>query len=151
MVQGNVGSDEDWEIGVSLETPEKVRKLQKALHAKAKGAPDYRFYLLYDKVYRADILEFAYRLSEAKGGSPGVDGQTFADIEAYGAQRWLGELAEAYRVVDTHTRQRLRQWLRAKHKTPGRGTSRFPDEYLYETVGLVRLELRTRNFPWAKA
>jgi len=85
------------EIGVSLTTPEKVRKLQKALHAKAKGSPGYRFYLLYDKVYRADILEYAYRCCKANGGAAGVDGQRFADIEAHGEERWLGELADDLR------------------------------------------------------
>lgn len=63
----------------------------------------------------------------------------------------LGPVSKAYRAVDAYARQRLRQWLRAKHKVRGRGTSRFSDTYLYETLGLARLELRTRNFPWAKA
>jgi len=77
-----------------LGTPPSVRKLQKALHAKAKESPCYRFYTLYDKVYRSDVLEFAYRRCRAKGGAPGVDGQTFEDIEQYGVKRWLGELAQ---------------------------------------------------------
>jgi group II intron reverse transcriptase/maturase len=64
------------------------------LHAKAKQSPDYRFYSLYDKVYRPDVLIHAYALCRAKGGEPGVDGQRFADIEAYGLQTWLGELAQ---------------------------------------------------------
>jgi hypothetical protein len=63
----------------------------------------------------------------------------------------LGPVSKAYRAVDAHARYRLRQWLRGKHKVPGAGTSRFPDEYLYGELGLVRLELRTRSFPWAKA
>jgi group II intron reverse transcriptase/maturase len=67
------------------------------LHAKAKGAPDYRFYVLYDKVYRADVLAFAYRCCRANGGAAGVDGQTFEDIESYGLDRWLGEVTEALR------------------------------------------------------
>jgi hypothetical protein len=70
----------------NLETPPSVRKLQTALHAKAKAEPEYRFYLLYDKVYRADILSFAYARCKANGGAAGVDGQTFEDIEAYGSQ-----------------------------------------------------------------
>jgi len=78
---------------MSLEPPEKVRKLQAALHAKAKGSPGYRFYLLYDKLYREDILGFAYRLCAANGGAAGVDGQDFADIESQGREAWLGELA----------------------------------------------------------
>ena len=78
---------------MSLPPPPKVQKLQEALHAKAKGAPGYRFYALYDKVNRRDILEWAYARCRANGGAPGVDGQTFADIEAYGLDRWLDELA----------------------------------------------------------
>ena len=80
-----------------LVPPEKVEKLQTALRTKAKQSPGYRFYALYDKVYRADVLHYAYRLCRANDGSPGVDGQTFADIEDYGEDRWLGELAEELR------------------------------------------------------
>ena len=72
---------------MSLATPQKVRKLQRALHAKAKESPGYRFYLLYDKLYRADTLTHAYRMCKANGGAPGVDGQNFANIEAYGLER----------------------------------------------------------------
>ena len=79
---------------MSLPPPPKVRKLQEALHAKAKGSPSYRFYALYDKVYREDILEHAYRCCKANRGAAGVDGQSFADIEAYGRGRWLDELAK---------------------------------------------------------
>ena len=70
-----------------LEPPVSVQKLQTALQAKAKGSPGYRFYLLYDKVYRKDVLDYAYRCCRANGGAPGVDGQNFADIEAYGMER----------------------------------------------------------------
>jgi hypothetical protein len=63
----------------------------------------------------------------------------------------LGPVSKAYRSVDSHTRRRLRQWLCAKHKVQGRGTSRFPDEYLYRELGLVRLDVRTRGLPWANA
>jgi RNA-directed DNA polymerase len=77
---------------VSLTPPPKVQKLQTTLHAKAKEAPGYRFYRLYDKVYRRDILEFAYLRCRSNDGAPGVDGQTFDDIEAYGRDRWLDEL-----------------------------------------------------------
>jgi len=82
---------------MGLATPETVRNLQAALHAKAKGSPSFRFYSLYDKLFRADILTHAYATSKANGGSSGVDGQTFEDIEAYGLERWLGELAEELR------------------------------------------------------
>lgn len=82
---------------MSLEPPEKVRKLQTALHAKAKGSPSYRFYLLYDKLYREDILEYAYRCCAANGGAAGVDGQRFEDIESQGRKGWLDELAQELR------------------------------------------------------
>jgi group II intron reverse transcriptase/maturase len=68
-----------------------------ALHAKAKAEPGYRFYALYDKIYREDILARAYAQCRSNKGAPGVDGQDFADIEAYGEGRWLGELALALR------------------------------------------------------
>jgi len=79
---------------VSLTTPASVQKLQTALHGKAKESPDFRFYALYDKVYRKDVLAFAYECCKANGGAAGVDGQTFEDIEAYGIERWLDELAQ---------------------------------------------------------
>ena len=78
---------------MSLTTPEKIRTLQKKLYVKAKREPRFRFYLLYDKVYRADILEHAYRLCRANGGVAGVDGVRFEDIEAAGLESWLRELA----------------------------------------------------------
>lgn len=77
-----------------LSTPNKVRELRAALHAKAKGSPGYRFYSLYDKVYRADVLAEAYRRCRANGGAAGTDGQRFEDIKEYGEERWLGELAQ---------------------------------------------------------
>jgi hypothetical protein len=79
---------------MSLTTPFSVQKLQTALHAKAKESPDFRFYALYDKVYRKDVLAFAYERCKANGGAAGVDGQSFEDIEAYGRERWLDELAQ---------------------------------------------------------
>ena len=85
------------EIGVGLATPQTVQKLQAALHAKAKGSPNFRFYSLYDKLFRADVLAHAYAACKANQGVAGVDGQTFADIESYGLDRWLGELAEELR------------------------------------------------------
>jgi group II intron reverse transcriptase/maturase len=79
---------------MSLTPPEKVGKLQTALHAKAKASPTYRFYALYDKMYREDVLAHAYLRCKANKGAAGVDGQTFEDIEAYGERRWLEELAK---------------------------------------------------------
>lgn len=68
-------------------TPERVGKLQAALHAKAKETPEYRFYALYDKPCREDALTYAYRCCRANGGAWGIDGQGFADIESYGLWR----------------------------------------------------------------
>jgi RNA-directed DNA polymerase len=82
---------------MNLTTPSSVQKLQTALHDKAKEAPNFRFYALYDKVYRRDVLAFAYACCQANGGVAGVDGQTFEDIEAYGVERWLDELAQELR------------------------------------------------------
>jgi RNA-directed DNA polymerase len=82
---------------VSLTTPEKIRTLQRKLYAKAKAEPAFRFYRLYDKIWRADILAHAYALAEANGGAPGVDGVTFAEIEAAGLEGWLAKLAEELR------------------------------------------------------
>jgi RNA-directed DNA polymerase len=81
----------------NLSTPKSVQKLQNALHAKAKAEAGYRFYALYDKISRDDILAHAYAQCRSNKGAPGVDGQDFADIDAYGVQRWLGELALALR------------------------------------------------------
>ena len=81
----------------NLSTPKTVQKLQKALHAKAKAEGGYRFYALYDKISRGDILAYAFAQCRSNKGAPGVDGQDFADIETYGVERWLGELALALR------------------------------------------------------
>lgn len=83
---------------MSLPTLPTVQKLQAALHAKAKGDSKFRFYALYDKVYRQDVLWSALRRCRNNGGKPGIDGQTFADIEQYGEQKWLEELAEKLRT-----------------------------------------------------
>jgi group II intron reverse transcriptase/maturase len=78
-------------------TARSVQKLQTALHTKAKAEAGYRFYALYDKISREDILAHAYAQCRSNKGAPGVDGQDFADVEAYGVERWLGELALALR------------------------------------------------------
>ena len=96
---------------MSLQTPETVRKLQETLHAKAKESPDFRFYALYDKVYRADVLEFAFRRCRLNGGVAGVDGERFEDIEAYGVERWLGELTEELREKTYRPQAVLRVWI----------------------------------------
>ena len=82
---------------MSLATPEKIRTLQRKLYIKAKAEQNFRFYQLYDKVWRADILAHAYRQARANAGAAGVDGVTFAMIEAAGAEAWLSGLGEDLR------------------------------------------------------
>jgi hypothetical protein len=79
---------------MSLETPDKIRNLQRKLYCKAKAEPAFRFYLLYDKICREDILRHAYALARANAGAPGVDGVTFAQIDAYGVDAWLAGVRE---------------------------------------------------------
>ncbi len=102
---------------MSLKTPEAIRRLQRKLYRKAKDEPNYRFYLLYDKLYRADILAHAYELAQANRGAPGVDGQTFAEIEAAGREKWLTELRK-----ELHTKTYQPQPVRrVKIPKPGGG------------------------------
>jgi RNA-directed DNA polymerase len=79
---------------MSLETPDKIRTLQRKLYCKAKAEPAFRFYLLYDKICREDILHHAYALARANAGAPGVDGVTFKQIDALGVEAWLAGLRE---------------------------------------------------------
>src|SRR5438034_1980826 len=79
---------------MSLTTPFSVQKLQTAMHAKAKESPNFRFHALYDKVYRKDVLVYAYERCQANGGAAGVDNQTFENIEAHSRERWLDELTQ---------------------------------------------------------
>src|SRR5262245_37372946 len=79
---------------MSLATPEKIRSLQRKLYCKAKAEPAFRFYVLYDKICREDILRHAYGLARANAGAPGVDGVSFAQIEERGLEAWLAGLRE---------------------------------------------------------
>ena len=96
---------------MSLATPASVQKLQTALHAKAKESPSFRFYALYDKVYRKDVLTYAYECCRANGGAAGVDGQRFEDIEAWsramvgrtGARAEESNLSTTVRAAGVHT------------------------------------------------
>jgi RNA-directed DNA polymerase len=93
---------------MSLTTPEKIGSLQRKLYSKAKAEPAYRFYLLYDKIYRPDILEHAYALARQNDGAPGVDGVTFEMIEASGKEGWLAALREDL-VLKTYRPQPVRR------------------------------------------
>ena len=83
---------------MSLTPPEKVRKLQQTLHEKAKANPTYRFYALYDKLYRKDVLQYAWKCCRANGGKPGVDGIDFTQIESEGLESWLETVAQELRA-----------------------------------------------------
>jgi len=122
----------------NLATPESVQKLQSALHAKAKAEAGYRFYALYDKIYREDILAHAYAQCRTNKGAPGVDGQDFADVEAYGVERWLGELALALRE-ETYRPDPIRRVYipKANGKLRPRGISTLRDRVCMTAAMLV--------------
>src|SRR5450432_14762 len=96
---------------MSLTPPETVQKLQISLHAKAKGSPGYRFYALYDKLYRSDVLAHAYDCCKSNKGAAGGDGQRFEDIEKYGLDRWLGELQQELKDKSYHPSAVRRVWI----------------------------------------
>ena len=83
---------------MSLKTPNKIRMLQRKLYRKAKAEPNYRFYLLYDKIHREDVLAHAYELVKANKGAPGVDEQTFEQIESQGSKEWLEGVGKELRA-----------------------------------------------------
>lgn len=100
------------ELAVGLPSPHSsVGRLQKSLHAKAKSESSFRFYSLWDKVYRRDILREAYRRCRSNGGSAGVDGERFADIEAQGRESWLENLGHELRTRTYSPQPVLRVWI----------------------------------------
>ena len=111
-----------------------------ALHAKAKAEAGYRFYALYDKISREDILAHAYAQCRSNKGAPGVDGQDFADIEAYGVDRWLAELALALRE-ETYRPEPIRRVFipKANGKLRPLGISTLRDRVCM-TVAMLVLE-----------
>ena len=102
--------------GASLTAPERVRRLQAVLHAKAKEAAGYRFYTLSDKVWRDDVLAVAWGEVRRNGGAPGVDGETVADIEARGVERWLGGLARELKEGTYRPQAVRRVWIAKKQR-----------------------------------
>jgi retron-type reverse transcriptase len=121
-----------------LEPPASVQKLQTALQVKAKGAPDYRFYLLHDKVYRKDVLAYAYQRCKANNGAPGIDGQDFADVEAYGEERWLDELADTLRRKTYRPDAVRRVWIpKANGKLRPLGIPRLVDRVAMTAATVV--------------
>ena len=129
----------------NLSTPKSVQKLQKALHAKAKTEADFRFYALYDKIYREDILAHAYAQCRSNRGAPGVDGQDFADVATYGVKRWLGELALALRE-ETYRPDSIRRVFipKANGKLRPLGISTLRDRVLHDSSDAgVRPDLRS--------
>jgi RNA-directed DNA polymerase len=104
-------------LAMSLQTPESIRRLQRKLYLKAKAEPAYRFYLLYDKICREDILRHAYALARANRGAPGVDGVTFTTIEAAGLEEWLAGLRKDL-VAKTYRPEPVRRVMIPK---PGGG------------------------------
>ena len=125
-----------------LATPKSVQKLQTALHAKAKAEAGYRFYALYDKISRDDILAHAYAQCRSNKGAPGIDGQDFAEIEAYGVERWLAELALALRQ-ETYRPEPIRRVFisKANGKLRPLGISSVRDRVCM-TAAMLVLELR---------
>lgn len=96
---------------MSRQPPTTVGKLPGVLRAKAKESPDDRFYALYDQVYRGDVLDWADRRCLSNQGAAGVDGQTFADMEKYGRERWLGELAQELKEKTYRPAAVRRVWI----------------------------------------
>ena len=136
----------------NLSTPNSVQKLQTALHAKAKAEPGYRFYALYDKIGREDILAHAYAQCRSNKGAPGVDRQDFEDIEAYGVERWLGELALALRR-ETYQPDPIRRVYipKANGKLRPLGISTVRDRVCMTAVMLVCDAARSFDHPRAKS
>jgi RNA-directed DNA polymerase len=103
---------------MSLTTPDKIRTFQRKLYCKAKAEPAFRFYVLYDKICREDILHHAYRLARANAGAPGVDEVSFAQIEERGLEAWLAGLREEL-VSTTYRPDPVRRVMIPKPKGEG--------------------------------
>ena len=126
---------------MSLATPDKIRRLQRTLYVTAKQDSARRFHVLYDKVWRDDVLAHAYALSRANGGAPGVDGETFAHIEASGREHWLGALREEVRT-GRYTPQPVRRVLIPKASGVGQRPLGIPTirDRVVQTAAVLVLE-----------
>ena len=126
---------------MSLATPDKIRTLQRALYVKAKQEPTRRFHALYDKVWREDILAHAYACCRSNGGAPGVDGETFSRIEAFGVARWLAALREEVRT-ERYTPQAVRRVMIPKASGVGQRPLGIPPirDRVVQTAALLVLE-----------
>ena len=134
----------------NLVTPASVRKLRRALHAKAKHEADYRFYALYDKLYREDILAHAYAQCRSNRGAPGVDGQDFAAVEAYGVDRWLAELARELREETYQPGAIRRVWIpKANGKRRPLGIATLRDRVCMTAAVLVLEPIFEADLPEA--
>ena len=109
---------------MSLTTPSNIRELQIKLYRKAKNEPEYRFYMLYDKIYREDILSHAYELARANKGAPGVDGQSFEISNRQGLEKWLTGIREELRNK-TYRPQPVRRVNDTRSPVAGSGRSVF--------------------------
>ena len=125
---------------ISLERWPKLKQLREKLNGKAKTEPNYRFYLLYDKVYRLDFLEAAYAQCRSNGGAPGVDKQTFDDIASYGEERFLAELADELKALK-YEPQPVRRVLIPKEGQPGKfrplGIPTIKDRVVQQSVKML--------------
>ena len=126
---------------MSLSTPIAIRTLQRKLYRKAKAEPAFRFYLLYDKIWREDILHHAYALARANAGAPGVDGMTFAVIEASGLEKWLAGLREEL-VLKTYRPNPVRRVMIPKPNGQGERPLGIPTirDRVIQTAAKIVLE-----------
>jgi RNA-directed DNA polymerase len=125
---------------ISLRRWPKLEVLREKLNGKAKAEPTYRFYTLYDKVYRMDLLEAAYAQCRNNKGAPGVDGETFEDIEKYGVARYLAELSDELKGM-RYRPQAVRRVMIPKAKQPGKfrplGIPTIRDRIVQQAVKLL--------------
>lgn len=136
-------------LAVGLPTPlDSVRKLQRALYTKAKAEPDFRFYSLWDKVLREDVLWIAYQRCRQNQGGAGIDGETFSRIETNGLQTWLGRLREELKAGEYRSRPLKRVWIpKANGGQRPLGIPCLRDRVVQMAVSLVLTPIFEPDFP----